>query len=78
MTSRKQIESGVSGANKKGKGHENSAVTGVDAFQLTHMGFGLKTGDMWIQVKADDGKGNEATTSHFVEIGKVPGMSSVR
>jgi len=78
LNSRKDIQSGVSGFNRDGKGHASGEVTGLKPFKLTDMGFGLATGDMWIKIVADDGKGNAATSSHFVEIGAVPGMKSIR
>jgi hypothetical protein len=78
LNSRKDIRGGVRGFFRDGKGHASGPVTGLKPFELTHMGFGLATGDMWIKIDADDGKGNKAASSHFVSIGAVPGMTSIR
>jgi len=74
LTSRKQIETGVSGSDFNAKitsGQANKAVD-MKAVEMTHLKFGPKAGDMWFKITATDASGNTAKTTHFVNIPTAP------
>jgi len=77
LTNRKQIHSSVNGNYYKAKGVAQGAVP-LDPIEMTLKDFGLYDGDAWVQITADDGKGNSAKSAHFVEFNHIPGMTSIR
>eukprot|EP00746_Dinoflagellata_sp_MGD_P074776 gnl/MRDRNA2_/MRDRNA2_30158_c0_seq1.p1 gnl/MRDRNA2_/MRDRNA2_30158_c0~~gnl/MRDRNA2_/MRDRNA2_30158_c0_seq1.p1 ORF type:complete len:930 (+),score=153.31 gnl/MRDRNA2_/MRDRNA2_30158_c0_seq1:109-2790(+) len=74
LLNRDQIKKGVSGYTKKLEYNTPGKEVALPKQDLPPLGFGLKTGDMWVKVSADDGKGNKATIDSFFEIPKVSGM----
>jgi hypothetical protein len=75
LAHRDDIKNGVRGSYHDVNAH--AGVNDVKGINAICRGFGLKTGDMWVQIKADDGKGNTADSSHFVTLKAVSGMTSI-
>lgn len=74
LTNREQISKGVSGFDKTLDYTKPNTQVDLPKQDLVGLKFGLNTGDMWISLTADDGKGNVAKSSHFWEIPQVAGM----
>jgi len=74
LMNREQVSKGVSGFDKTLDYTEPNTKVDLPKQDLVGCKFGLKTGDMWISLTADDGKGNVAKGTHFWEIPQVDGM----
>jgi hypothetical protein len=74
LTDRKAIETGVSG-NNYNKQCPGAGVEVPLEVEMAGKDFGIKAGMAWIQVTSDDGKGNSAKSSSFVDIA-ASGMTS--
>jgi hypothetical protein len=70
LTDRDQIRSGVSGTAKEFDCEAQQPCT-VPDIHLVHLDFGKSDGDQWIQLTADDGKGNSQKSSQFINLPKV-------
>jgi hypothetical protein len=75
LTNRDAIYSGVSGRYYDLKA--NAGVNNLNDVNLICRGFGLRTGDMWLSIKADDGKGNTADSTHFVSLNRLTTVSTI-
>jgi len=74
LTNRDQIKSGVSGTRIQAKitsGEANQMVA-MKKVEMKSLRFGAQKGNMWVQIKADDGKGNKASSDSFVNIPQAP------
>jgi len=71
LTDRTQVQYGVNGVNHNGEGVANTVVA-LTPFDIVRYGFGNTAGDMWVKIKADDGKGNVGTNTQFINIPSAP------
>jgi hypothetical protein len=77
LNNRDDIYKGVNGRNIEVPIVQAQTETALQTISTESLDFGLITGDMWLQITADDGKGNTAKSSHFVEIPAVAGMRKI-
>jgi hypothetical protein len=74
ITNHAQIQSGVSGQYYDGTAEANTPLT-MSPIEMLPFGFGLQTGDSWIQIAATDVSGNTAKSSNFVTLNAISGMT---
>jgi len=75
ISNHNQIYSSVSGHYHTLSAAEKT-LTSMSPIQFCNKGFGLQKYDAWVQIQSTDTSGNTATSSQFITLNAVPGVSS--
>mmetsp|Transcript_87057 Transcript_87057/g.137398 ORF Transcript_87057/g.137398 Transcript_87057/m.137398 type:complete len:941 (+) Transcript_87057:70-2892(+) len=75
ITNHAQIQKGVSG-NYFHHTAQGAGDFSLPPINMLNYDFGLKNGDSWLQIVAEDASGNKATKSSFITLNAINGMTS--